>query len=77
MNVFLIGFMGCGKSTLGKKLAKQLDYFFLDTDFEIEKQNSKSIAEIFETEGEDHFRNLETDLSLRGLLQRVKCLAYL
>lgn len=61
MNIFLIGFMGCGKSTLGKKLAKKMAYSFIDLDKEIETSTNKSILEIFDTEGEAHFRNLETD----------------
>lgn len=61
MNIFLIGFMGCGKSTLGKKLAKKMSYSFLDSDKEIEQQEQISIQQIFDTKGEDYFRNLETE----------------
>ena len=59
MTIFLIGFMGCGKTTIGKKLAKKLGYTFLDLDFEIEKQEQSTIAKIFELNGEEYFRNLE------------------
>ncbi len=59
MIVFLIGFMGCGKTTAGKKLAKKLSYTFLDLDKEIEKQEQTSIVKIFESKGEDYFRKLE------------------
>lgn len=59
MNIFLIGFMGSGKSTLGKKIASRLNYGFVDMDVEIEKAEKKSVAEIFQTQGESHFRNLE------------------
>jgi shikimate kinase len=59
MIVFLIGFMGCGKTTTGKKLAKKLGYNFIDLDQEIEKQEQVSIDEIFESKGESYFRNLE------------------
>ena len=51
--------MGCGKSTVGKKLARKLNFKFIDIDTEIEKNQGKSIAEIFKIEGETEFRNLE------------------
>ena len=58
--VFLIGFMGCGKSTFGRKLAKQLEWEFIDLDDYIEEQERCSISEIFKNKGEVYFRNLET-----------------
>ena len=61
-NIILCGFMGCGKTTLAKALAVKLDMPLIDTDEEIVKRQGKSIAEIFETEGEPFFRRLETDL---------------
>ncbi len=54
--------MGCGKTTLAKALAKELNMPLIDTDEEIAKRQGKSIAKIFETEGEPFFRALETDL---------------
>ncbi|NTW25654.1 MAG: shikimate kinase [Lentimicrobium sp.] len=57
--VFLVGYMGCGKSTAGKKLAKSLGYHFFDLDEEIEKLTGKNIQQIFSAEGEDAFRILE------------------
>jgi shikimate kinase len=63
MNTYiLIGFMGSGKSTLGRMLAEKLMIDFLDTDDMIEKNEKKSINEIFESKGEDVFRALETEL---------------
>ena len=59
MLVFLIGFMGSGKTSIGKKLDKKMKYAFLDLDQEIEKQENLSISEIFEIHGEDYFRVLE------------------
>ena len=50
---------GCGKSTVGEALAEILGYSFVDMDREIEKETGKSIAKIFEEQGEKHFRFLE------------------
>ena len=61
MNIFLIGPMGSGKSSLGKKLAKSLDKKFIDTDKEIEKKEKKTINEIFENNGEKYFREKEKE----------------
>jgi shikimate kinase len=60
MNIFLIGFMGCGKSTLGKKLAKKMSYSFIDLDKEIEISKNESIQDIFDKDGESFFRDFET-----------------
>lgn len=57
--VYLIGYMGCGKTTTGKKLARAIGYFFFDLDDEIEKLTGKKIVQIFQSEGEDAFRALE------------------
>lgn len=61
-NVILIGFMGVGKTSLGKKLARKLELDFIDTDEIIEQRQQKSIVKIFEEEGEEFFRKLEADL---------------
>ena len=61
MNIFLVGPMGSGKSSLGKKLAKSLDKKFIDTDKEIEKRENKTINEIFENKGEKYFREKEKE----------------
>ncbi|OIP75715.1 MAG: shikimate kinase [Oscillatoriales cyanobacterium CG2_30_44_21] len=58
-NIFLIGMMGAGKSTVGKILAQKLGYNFLDTDPLIEQCAGKSISEIFAHDGEEAFRDLE------------------
>ena len=61
-NIILIGCMGCGKSSVGQRLAKTLGYQFLDTDNLIVKSQGKSISNIFETDGEGSFRQMETNL---------------
>jgi shikimate kinase len=60
--IFLIGYMGCGKTTLAKKLASKLKYEWLDTDAYIEKQVGLTISEIFSRYGETYFRSLEQNL---------------
>ncbi|MBF90932.1 MAG: shikimate kinase [Flavobacteriales bacterium] len=59
MRIFLIGYMGSGKTTLGRKLAYILQYQFIDLDEYIEKQEGRKISHIFEEYGEDYFRKLE------------------
>src|ERR1700733_10445160 len=58
-NIFLIGPMGAGKSSVGKYLASQLDMDFYDTDEEIEKRTGVDIGWIFDLEGEEGFRKRE------------------
>ena len=58
-NIILTGFMGSGKSTVGRILAKELNSYFLDTDLLIENFENKTIKEIFEKEGEEAFRKME------------------
>ena len=60
-SIFLIGMMGCGKSQTGLKLAELLKYKYIDLDSLIEKLAKKSINQIFNDEGEDNFRELETN----------------
>ena len=64
-NLVLIGFMGSGKSTVGKLLAKVLEMKFVDTDEEIEKEQGCSVQEIFSKKGEAHFRNLEKEMCIK------------
>ncbi|HXH20069.1 MAG TPA: shikimate kinase [Chitinophagales bacterium] len=58
--IFLIGLMGSGKTFWGEKIARLLGWKFIDLDSYIEEREKKSIPEIFERFGENHFRNLET-----------------
>lgn len=57
--IFLIGYMGCGKSTLGKALARRCELDFIDLDDYIEARAGKKIREIFAEEGEEAFRDME------------------
>ena len=59
MKYFLVGFMGSGKSYVGKKLSEKLQLNFIDLDHYIEQIENRSILDIFNKEGEDHFRKLE------------------
>ncbi len=70
-NIVLIGFMGCGKSTVGKKLANAFSYEFADTDAMIEEAYGKTISKMFEEDGEEYFRNAETEL-LRKLSKEAE-----
>ena len=70
-NIILIGYMGCGKTTIGKRVASELDLKFCDTDYLIEKIQKCTISEIFATKGEAHFRDLETKL-LEQLLEEMQ-----
>jgi shikimate kinase len=66
--VVLIGFMGAGKTTVGRALAKRLRWQFLDLDDVIEQREHKSVAEIFASSGESAFRRMES-AALAALLQ--------
>jgi shikimate kinase len=65
-NIVLIGFMGTGKTSVGRLLAARLNRQFIDTDKKIEIENKLSISEIFQTHGENYFRQIE-----REIIQRV------
>ena len=71
--IFLVGFMGAGKTTVGKALAEQLNYQFIDLDDLIEAATGKTVPEIFAAFGEAHFRQRETEMiqSCRGLKRTV------
>ncbi len=72
MNVVLIGFRGSGKTTTGRVLAERLKLEFVDTDEEVERSSGKTIAEIFESDGEPGFRELERDEVLKAC-RRDRC----
>lgn len=66
MILFLIGYMGCGKSTLGRKMAQRMGYEFVDMDSVIESREGAAISDIFHFAGEEYFRKLE-----RGLIEEL------
>ena len=57
--LYLVGFMAAGKTTVGRSLAEELGWCFVDTDTDIETQEGKAIADIFRERGEGYFRELE------------------
>ncbi len=61
-NIYIMGFMGTGKTSVGKALAEKLNKEFIDLDNEIELYEGMSISEIFEQKGEDYFRKIETEV---------------
>ncbi|CCQ94823.1 Shikimate kinase [[Clostridium] ultunense Esp] len=67
-NIILIGFMGAGKTSVGKALAERLHWKWIDTDAEIERRAGKRIPNIFHNYGEEGFRKMETEV-LHHLLQ--------
>jgi len=71
MNIFFLGYMGCGKSFFSKKLAKLLSQESIDLDFQIEKKEKKTISEIFLNKGENYFRKRES-MELNLILKTKK-----
>lgn len=72
MRIYLVGFMGSGKSSVGKRLAKKLGYNFVDLDDEAERLAGKSVSDIFQMHGEGYFRKLEQQaLQLTAQLQNT------
>jgi shikimate dehydrogenase len=68
-NISLIGFMGCGKTYLGRPLARRLGFSFIDTDHEIEKKEGMTVSRIFDLKGEAYFREKEKEI-ISGLKGR-------
>src|SRR5947208_6000021 len=66
VNLYLVGFMGTGKTTVGRSVGQKIGFHVLDSDHEIERQQRKSIPEIFAQEGEPAFRVMEREFIERG-----------
>ena len=64
--IYLVGFMGCGKTTIGRLLARRIGWHFADLDHDIEKKHGGTVQQIFATHGEAHFRSLEHLALKRG-----------
>lgn len=69
MKIVLCGFMGCGKSSIGRNLSKILGIEFIDMDRYIEAKEEKTVAEIFASKGETEFRKLETE-TIKELMEK-------
>ena len=69
--IYLVGFMGSGKSTIGRLLAERIGWHFVDLDAEIEAAESMSILDIFETRGEAEFRRIERE-KMRALVRAIE-----
>ena len=74
--IFLVGFMGSGKSTVGPLVAAKLGWDFIDLDRQIEREQGRPIREIFEHQGEPEFRRIEMN-HLRSLKDRAACVVAL
>jgi len=74
--IFLVGFMGAGKSTVGPMLARRLGWEFIDLDQEVENRQKRAIREIFEKQGESYFRALET-AAIESLADKADCVVAL
>ncbi len=71
-NLILVGFMGTGKSSIGRHVAKRLGFQFMDTDYLIVQREGRPVAQIFQELGEAGFRNLETR-TLQSLEHLTRC----
>ena len=60
--IFLVGYMGCGKSTLGRRLARRLGVPFIDTDARVEEREGATVSDLFRYEGEQRFREIEREV---------------
>ena len=71
-NIAIIGHMGAGKSIVAKMIAKKIDFQHIDSDYEITRFTMKSINKIFQENGEEYFRNIETKI-VPKLIEKKKC----
>ena len=73
-NISLIGFMGSGKSTVGRILAEKLNFLFIDTDRLIELHENRSINDIFMQDGETYFRDIESEIIGKVYPDNTECI---
>jgi len=66
VNLYLVGFMGTGKTTVGRAVAQRLNFACVDSDYEIERATGRTVAEIFAHDGEAAFRRMEREFVERG-----------
>jgi shikimate kinase len=66
VNLYLVGFMGTGKTTVGRGAAQRLGFTYLDSDHEIERSQGRTVAELFAVEGEPAFRRMEREFIVGG-----------
>jgi shikimate kinase len=69
--LYLVGFMAAGKTTVGRSLAGELGWCFVDIDTDIEAQHGQAIADIFRERGETHFRRIESEM-IRTRVSRIE-----
>ena len=77
-NLVFLGMMGSGKTSIGLIVSKKLKIEFIDVDNEIEREQGMKISKIFETKGEDYFRKIEENITLkipRIKLDEIECLS--
>jgi shikimate kinase len=70
--IYLVGFIGCGKSTIGRMLAEEIGWRFADVDDDIEAQQRRSISQIFSSAGEEEFRRIEHE-AIAKRVRSVRC----
>jgi shikimate kinase len=69
--IFIIGFMGCGKTTVGRLLAEEIGWRFADIDDDIEHSQRRTVSEIFATSGEEEFRRIEHE-AIQNRIQSIR-----
>lgn len=69
--LFLVGYMGCGKSTLGRRLARRLGIPFVDTDAMVEQREGASVSDVFRYEGEQRFREVEREVLEQAIAEHA------
>ena len=75
--LYLTGFMGCGKSTIGRMLAEHLGWDFVDLDQEIERAEERTIPQLFEEKGVEEFRRIETELLRQWIRKADRGMPYI